>query len=90
MANASALTAAAGSSLAFLDGLDLSLRDDSSSAVIHLNAAFIAVVGLVVSLRVFVRVFMVRALGIDDGNGDAGELPKPWLTATQSSWSLQL
>ncbi|KAL9121886.1 MAG: hypothetical protein Q9187_001553 [Circinaria calcarea] len=66
MANSSALTIPAGFSLSILDGFDLSKRDDLSPIVIRLNAAFIALVSLVVSLRVFVRLSMVRALGVDD------------------------
>ena len=81
MANASAMTSTLGSGLSLLDGLDLSKRDDSSPVVIRLNATFIAVVGLVVSLRIFVRAYMVRALGVDDGNCDLNESTKTWLTA---------
>lgn len=86
MANSSALTVPAGFSLSILDGFDLSKRDDSSPLIISLNAAFIALVSLVVSLRMFVRLSMVRALGVDDGNCVINELSKTLLTTTQSSW----
>jgi len=50
-----------------LSGVDISRHDSIVPEIVKINVTFIALVALVVTARMGVRISVVRALGMDDG-----------------------
>jgi len=61
---------------AYLAGFDLSDKSSAVASVISVNTAFIAVTTLTMALRLYVRCWIVRAVGLDDSEYN-GPLPHP-------------
>jgi hypothetical protein len=49
------------------DGLVPTDHNSIASTIIRLNAAFVAVIVIIISVRLYVRLRLVRRLGSDDG-----------------------
>jgi hypothetical protein len=49
------------------DGLSPLKHDSVVGTIIRLNAAFVAVIAILISVRLYVRLRIVRRLGSDDG-----------------------
>lgn len=49
------------------DGLVLFKHDSTVGTIIRLNAAFMAAIAILISIRLYVRLKIVRRLGSDDG-----------------------
>lgn len=49
------------------DGLSPLKHDSTVGTIIRLNAAFVGVIAILISVRLYVRLRLVRRLGSDDG-----------------------
>ena len=49
-----------------LDGVDLSSHDSIAPTMVRVNAAFIAIIAGILAIRLYVRLAIVRRVGVDD------------------------
>ena len=61
-----------------LSGVDLSKHDSLIGTVVRLNAALIATVALVIAVRIYARLSILRRLWADDGSGSCHSSDSPY------------
>ncbi len=49
-----------------LDGVDLSSHDSIAPTMVRVNAAFIVIIAGILAIRLYVRLAIVRRVGVDD------------------------
>lgn len=58
-----------------LQGFDLNDHHSLTKQIISLNGAFITLVALITGLRMFVRIVIIRAAGLDDSKAMSIQVP---------------